>query len=466
MVSNGNPRILIDPVVHPPIASRVVNVLVLLFVVSIPLVCWAIEIFGIALTASHLLGLALLLVSAGVWWKSRRVLPLNLVTFSAAAFFVLSAFTVALVQLHPDIEVLGESAHTKSIKQLVGLGFGLAVFMALYCLLQWYGLGLAVLRAHYWTTFGVAVLTFLQFGVAMADMTSPFANFSVHNSTLGVQRALSLMYGFPRVSLTMVEPSNLAAYLLTGWAFWLYTADRPTFVSDGARPLFVASGVVLGAAIVITGSRLAYIIFAVLVIVALAWRPRRLRRAALVGASVLVGFVLIGPENSRALLAPLAPFLMTSESAVVRDDASTQHRAASYLVAKRALEERPLLGTGLGTSAFYMERYWSSFFTPLAAGRSVPHTMLSQYATVVTETGLAGLLCLAVFTFGVLRRLWLLSRYSGTANALAWGIGGSVASYYIAGLATAFVVYQILLVWLVLALALTVGSSPEIRKTG
>ncbi len=235
-------------------SSRAVRLALALFVVSVPLIGWAVEV-GVALTPPHFVGLALIAITAVTWWRVRPAFPFNTAILSLIGFVLVATLTVVLVQFEPDIRIFGESSHAKSIKQLVGLGFGVAVFTSLYCLMRWYGLGLSVLRMHFWTTTAVAVLALIQFGVAVFDINSPLANLPVSNSTLGAARPLSLMYGFPRVSLTMVEPSSLAAYLLTGWSLWLYSLDRPVFFPERFRNLFLWSGVVLGIAVVVTGSR-------------------------------------------------------------------------------------------------------------------------------------------------------------------------------------------------------------------
>jgi hypothetical protein len=463
---------------------RHIGVAVTLFVISVPLVGWAVEV-GVALTPSHFLAFVLLGLAARTWFTSRFQIPRDTPVRATVAFLLVATLSVAVLLLEPDIEIFGESARWKSTKQLIGLGFGTGFFIALYCLLRWYNLGLRALQAHYWTTAGFAVLALLQYGAAVVDMDSSVANFPVRNSTLGELRQLSLMYGFPRISLTLVEPSLLASYLLSGWAFWLYALDCPPFISARAQRLFVWSGVLLGVALILTGSRLAYAVAGMLVVGALTVRPHRVRRGALFSLSVVIALLLTGTQHTSALMRTLIPnigsltdmrrvpeggradgsgsamdkALMSMETAVVGLDISVQQRTASYIVAMDVLRERPFLGSGFGTSTFYMERYWPRSFVPLHETRVTSPIMLSHYATIASETGLLGVLCLAVFTIGILRRLLELSRKSETDNALAFGVGASVGSYFISGIAAALIVYQILLVWLLLALALTVTTT-------
>ena len=351
-------------------------------------------------------------------------------------------------------------------------------------------------RTHFWTTATFAALALVQFFVALTDMRSSLANFAVHNSTMGPLRPLSLMYGFPRVSLTLVEPSILAMYLLSGWALWLYAVEQPPVASDRARRLFTASGVFMGVAIITTGSRMAYIVFAVLTVVALAVRPRRVQRMSLVAVSVLVGLFLTGPSHTRALVVTLLPKWTPAavrpapprttrsslpgataigpaawmnanvdeavervESAVATQDISVQQRMASYLVAVNVFRERPLFGTGVGTSNFYMERYWPGSLTPLPEHRVFAQVMLSHYATVITETGIAGMACLTMFALALIRRLVDFARLRRENHVVAWGLGAAIAGYSIAGFASALVTYQILLVWLLPAIALSLSGN-------
>lgn len=470
--------------------SRGVRLGLAFFIVSVPIIGWAVEL-GVALTPAHLAGLVLMALAAGIWWRHRLPIPVDAAVLSIAGFVLVAAVTVVAVQFEPEIRFYGESSHAKPIKQFVGLGFGVAVFISLYSLLRWCGLGQSALRWHFWTTTVVAALAMVQYAIAVVDINSPLANFPVQNSTLGGVRGLSLMYGFPRVSLTMVEPSNLAIYLLTGWAFWLYSLDRPIFTSRRGKTLFTWAGVLLGLAVVVTGSRLAYVVFAALLLGALALRPRRLLRAGLVGLSLVVGFLLAGPRQGQRVVATLVPELpqagassaetasapglpgapaagtvdnaaATVERAVRKQDISVQHRSASYLVAMRVIRERPFFGGGFGTSGFYMERYWPSTFATGYVRTATP-TMLSQYAAVAAETGLFGLICLAVFAVALLRRLARLAYRTPENSGLAWGLVGAVGAYALGGAATPLVVYQILLGWLLLAIALTTEPEPSVQ---
>ena len=111
-----------------------------------------------------------------------------------------------------------------------------------------------------------------------------------------------------------------------------------------------------------------------------------------------------------------------------------------------------------------MERYWPESFVPPHQGRPAITTMLSHYAVAAAETGLVGLLCLAAFALGVAGRLWRL-RAVKDAPPLAWGLAASLASYAICAAGNSFISYQILLVWLLLALALTVTPHDPLGRT-
>jgi hypothetical protein len=497
--------------------SRVVAILLVAFVVSIPLAAWAVEV-GVALTASHLLAMVLAGVAGMIWLRDRRSVPLGPAGIALLAFFVVAASSVVQVQFEPDIQIMGESAHEKSIKQLIGLVFGLVVFTSLRCVMYWHGLAPVALRAHFWTTAAVAVLALLQYGVASWDLEHALANWPVLNSTFGGTRPLSLMYGFPRVSLSMVEPSMLATYLLTGWAFWLFVWERPKGEHKAFHALFTASGVVIGIAIVTSGSRLAYVVIAAMTLAAICLRPFRAARLGLVAASVAIGLLLTGPDHSRRLLATLVPrpspvqapgtgvrapepgvsssadraepavpssgeavsaadraapgavgetirravddTVQSTEMSVARNDPSVQQRVASYLISVVAIRERPWLGIGFGTSAFYMGRHWPAAFTPLSQVPSAAPVMMSHYATILTETGLLGALCVLAFAGAVLVELWR-SRRRLLDRRLTAGVAAALAAYALAGTATALVVYQSLLIWLLLAAALTLQPTRQ-----
>src|SRR5215207_1710277 len=119
------------------LTAAAVKVVTTLFVVSVPVVGWAIEA-GVALTPSHILGFALMALAVSAWVEQRRPLPLDFPTFATAAFVSIAALTVLRVHLEPDLRLLGESLHGKALKQLAGLVFATGVFTALLCLLRWY----------------------------------------------------------------------------------------------------------------------------------------------------------------------------------------------------------------------------------------------------------------------------------------------------------------------------------------
>lgn len=496
-------------------APRFVTGLLVALVVSLPVAAWAVEV-GVALTLSHLLAMVVVATAGAVWWREHRRVPMGAAGVALLVFFLVAVMSVVMVQAGPDIQMRGESAHAKSIKQLVGLGFGLSVFAGLRSLMQWYGLAPRALRVHLWTTAAVATLALIQFGIASWNVDHVLANWPVHNSTLGATRPLSLMYGFPRVSLGMVEPSMLATYLMTGWAFWLFAWERRPTVTTSMHGLFTASGVVTGVAIITSGSRLVYVVAVSLAVAAILLRPNRLARGGLIAASVVVGLFLTGVDHSQRLMATLMPrpalqeqlpnlppptaardtepvavvpapagaegggnqhgdaaspkalvdtlgrtvddTMHSAETAVNQNDLSVQQRVASYLVTAVVVRERPWTGTGLGTSAFYMERYWPSTFPSIQAFAGSP-VMMSHYGTVLTETGLPGMVCLVAFAAAVLVELWRAGRRSRD-RWLVLGLTAALAGYALAGTATALVVYQSLLVWVLLAASLTL-SVPE-----
>jgi O-antigen ligase len=318
----------------------------------------------------------------------------------------------------------------------------------------------------------------MQHMIALVDIASPLANFAVHNSTVGITRPLSLMYGFPRVSATLVEPSYLATYLLVAWAYWLCTMLGSDSWSRLMRSLFVWSGVFIGAIAVATGSRRGYVVMAVLGAVAVVCLPRRIQRSAFILASVLAGVLLTGIGHARGIVASVVPALPSvvqpaagqSQAAakleinatnrviavVARMDQSVQYRTAAFLIAWRVVKEHPLLGGGYGTSGFYMEKYWPEAFKTKPANQTAPGAMLSHYAAVLAETGLLGGLCAVGLVGSVARRLWRSWRSEG--GAAKWQVAGVAAldlSYALGAVSGILITYQMLLWCLLLAVSLS-----------
>ena len=471
------------------------------FTVSVPVVAWALEL-GVALTASHLLALVIIVLAASVWIVARTPPTIDLATLSLTGFVAVATVTVVQVQMEPDLIILGESLQTKAIKQLIGLWFAFGLVLGLRYLLESFQMGSHLLRAHFWTTVAVAVLALLQYLVAVGDLRSVLAVFPVHNSTLGETRMLETgvkLYGFPRVALTLVEPSRLGAYLLTGWAFWLYALDRrgEGFLQGRA---FTLSGILLGAAIIVTGSRTAYFVFAVLFLGGLILRPHRLLRFGLVAASLFLASVLIGPGETAGITTSLMPEAPPGVADVLvgpggigagggptvdPGDAATQaiphlgvleqversltamaissgvserHRIGSLVVTMSVLRDDPWLGSGYGTSEFAMASRMPEGIGPIVADAFRP-TMLGVYNTILTETGIVGALCFVGLVLGTLSAVARAARSERPqARRVAWGVGAGLAAYAIAMVGLAVEVYQFLLVWMLLAGALALGS--------
>jgi hypothetical protein len=466
------------------------------FVITLPELCWAAEL-GVALTPSHVLGIALMMLAGAAWWRWGSARLFDAATVPAVMLVVVALGTVVAVQLRPDALLYGESTHAKSLKQFIGLLYGVGLFFALTYLLRTYRFAGTMARVHHWTASVVAALTLGQFAIASYSLTSPLANFPVSNSTLGVVRPLSLLYGFPRVSLTMIEPSMLATYLISAWAMWLYGTQLSKGTADRSWSS-LASGVLLGVGVVVSGSRLAYLVAATFAAGALVVRPQRAVRLALLVLTVALGASLTGYKQWVNVIATLipkptaattvtaappgpgigttVPAASSSEAPVSKPaemmeqtaqkveqaagtlDISVQQRAASYLVALDVFRQSPLFGTGWGTSAFYMEWLWPASFTPLDSRRTTPPIMLSHAATLLTETGLLGMACVLVFAVGVGMALWKSGQAGAESRDRAWGVAAAAGSYVMSSFAVGLVVYQFLLVWLIFALAISMDA--------
>ena len=472
------------------------------FTISVPVVAWAVDV-GVALTASHLIALLIMGLAACAWIAIRRPARIDMATLALAAFAVIATVTVVRVWLGPDLLIFGESFHRKALKQLVGLYFAGLFFVSLRYLTETFRLAPLLARTHFWTTAVIALLAILQFFAALWDINSVLANFPVHNSTLGETRRLGtgvLLYGFPRVSLTLVEPSRLGIYLLTGWALWLYAIQRDSDVLPSGR-WATAAGVILGAAVLITGSRAAHVVFVLVAAGAVLLRPWRLRRLGLVIASIAVAAALTGPWKTVRIAATLLPedtptasdlellprrrpadaerhvparldrVLEGLENRLVAAGAysgvSARHRIGSLVVALSVFRDYPLLGLGYGTSEFAMAmRYPQREMGPILGEGPLRPTMLGVHAVVVTETGVIGALCVLALVAAVAAALRRTIRNGDPASrAVGWGMAASLGGYAVAMTGQSIEVYQLLLVWLLLAIALALDPGASRKNS-
>ena len=473
--------------------GRPAAVLVVLFVAAVPVIAWAVEV-GVALTASHLLGFGIIGLAAIVLARDRRWPPFDLVSAAIAAFATVAAITTVLTLAEPAIIYGDISSHERSAKQLAGLLFALGLFASLRVLFSRFGFAGLALRMHYWMTAGLAILVLAQYAAALWNPNSSLAVFPVHNSTLGEARTLAWganRYGFPRVALTLVEPSILAGYLLTGWAYGLFAwrwegSRRPTV-------WHVLSTVVLGVAIIVTGSRLAYVVFGATAMGAVALRRPRLARAGLVAASVAVATLLIGPRQVVRVSASIAPADTAPPAAITgqaepvappaaapgslldrvedrlldrgrHEDDSTRQRVASLVVALRVVREHPWLGVGYGLSDFYMESLWPASLPEVHRPFRVPLTMVSAYATIVTETGVLGAACVILLAIVVALALWRQGCRNPESRARAAGLSAALGTYALGAAAAPLMVYQFLLIWLLLAVATTLDGDTAVDR--
>lgn len=235
-----------------PLMERVIRGLVTAFVWSLPILCWSVQVGPMALTPSHALGVMLLAAAWCAWREPDRRTPREWGVVWAGGFFGIAVLSDIPVLLRPDVGVMGETLHGKAVKQLIGLLFAVLLLAALRYLIVRFNLAESVLKTHQAACAAVAALTLVQYLIAQIDVTSPLAFIPVANKTLGTTRGFYAPYGFPRVALTMVEPAWLAIYLVSGWAFWLFTLDR--LPAPGLRSRrFQVSGVVMGTALFVTG---------------------------------------------------------------------------------------------------------------------------------------------------------------------------------------------------------------------
>jgi hypothetical protein len=149
----------------------------------------------------------------------------------------------------------------------------------------------------------------------------------------------------------------------------------------------------------------------------------------------------------------LALFVVSVQSSVGRSSSASpsQRRISSV---SRWLDWPPQYGggTALPSLATLIPK------SPLQSASSATGKNADLTAAPGSKTEWLGLLCLTAFAVAIIARLWRLARLTD-ARALAWSLAASPGGYAIDS-ATTFVVYQVLLMWLLLALTLTAAVDP------
>lgn len=168
--------------------------------------------------------------------------------------------------------------------------------------------------------------------------------------------------------------------------------------------------VLIGAAVLLTYSRGAFLTLAVLVVIAGAVRMvRPLPLYALMTAAALAVPVLVPgyAERIRSIAGALA---LVDEDVQVVPDGATRGRTTEMLAALLAWTEHPLLGVGPGQ---YAQFHSVSYMTrPQVSIRSLvePRRAHDLYLEIAAETGVLGIAVFMAIPLLLLRDLWRLRR--------------------------------------------------------
>jgi O-antigen ligase len=261
------------------------------------------------------------------------------------------------------------------------------------------------------------------------------ANFGV----LGISSSnnLAAVAGNTRLAGTMGSPNTAGSFL--AMLLPLAIAMLATPVSARVRRLCVAAIPLGMAALVITGSRGAWISFAIASVILAVFAAREglisPRRLVAAGLGILV------------ILAPFTGAILQRASG--SDNGSAESRVGMTRLASDMISDHPLLGVGLNNMAENIPDYAG----PQYAGQFI-FTVHNKYLLVWTEAGIAALLAFLWFLAATLRRGWFAVRAGDELlSPLALGLSAALAGQLVHMAVDIFENRsQVQLLWLVAAL--------------
>ncbi len=223
----------------------------------------------------------------------------------------------------------------------------------------------------------------------------------------------TVQYGAPP-SAIYTSSNEVAMFLEPPAAF----ATALVLFSDQRRDrrLALAWAIFLGAALLLTFSRGAYLALAVFAILTLITVRPDLRKPLLAIAVVAAALVVI-----TIVVASNTP-LMESRFSYVALNYTLQTRSIIYLATWQMLTAHPILGLGLGGYLYVLHGFPEIY----------PH---DAYLAFWAELGLLGLLAFVVILGGLLWRGWrALPIAAGFERALLWGALGSFVLWGVHGI--------------------------------
>ncbi len=188
-----------------------------------------------------------------------------------------------------------------------------------------------------------------------------------------------------RVHSTLEQPLALAILLLIGLP--LAMAFGLAGTNGWERAKWGAAAFVMGAALLFTASRGAYLILVPMLVTMIVLSPDRRARTTLIVATL--AFVSIGLLNSD-VRDTMSVYLLNLQS---RDTvgASVEHRANAFAATTELLHDRPFLGFGPGTfSADQLKQ------NKLISDKLAVPVLDNGYLEFAAENGVVGVTALAV----------------------------------------------------------------------
>ncbi len=336
----------------------------------------SVELSGVTIRASHLVGLLLVavvtvkLITRQLVWRVPTVVWLPL-----AAFF---AVNVA--------GLVGAENPTRALAVLVFTAFTVAVGLTVPLLVtdrrRWRQLVLTVLVA--------------------ATVVSLFGLFQFLGDVAGLPSAVTglrelytkSVFGFPRIQSTAHEPLYFANYLLLplGFAFALFARRRST--GDSKPLLLILFLLLAGTNLVLTVSRGGYVAAAALIVVIalVAWRSLLTTRNIL----ILLAVVLIVLVVAVRLLAAGDVFGLNVDTFLEHvlnsfSGASYNERVATFELALTAWYTSPVVGIGPG--GFGPFASFHPYVQPMEGWKIVNN----EFLELLAETGMIGLTVFVLF---------------------------------------------------------------------
>jgi O-antigen ligase len=267
---------------------------------------------------------------------------------------------------------------------------------------------------YYWVLFGIVFVSVLAY----------FGLFWQHFGTfLLVQE--QLLKGLRHHIALAAVCSNLA---LISFSFAAFDDTATT----KRRIIYIASGIFLCLAVVLTGSRGYYIalagglsIFTVYYVL----RSRRFVLGGIITLSALVFFSAIFAFNplvhGRVVSAVQQLTHLQAPTGGLITDGNVHERLALYTIALMQIKERPFFGLGPGQASNkkeYFDRVGKKDFLN-DEGKPRHGHLHSLYLTIAAETGLVGLGLFLFLLFNVVRALYVKHKSTkGFISALALGV--------------------------------------------